>query len=126
MDLGSEVLFITAPVVSLLVFACLFLLDDAELTVLLSFDQVALSHGTSLLVLLHDCLPLGHESLVLHSGEIAQFAKTVLLAVRLEELAIKLISKIEFCVHRAKAGGRKVEAKGLNIEVCAANLLNHL
>jgi len=60
----------------------------------------------------------------LHRGEIAHLAESLLLDVRLEELAVKLV--FEFVVLRGgpEAITVKVETKGLKVKIWAQKLLH--
>ena len=60
----------------------------------------------------------------LHRGEVTHLAKSLLLDVRLEELAVKLV--FEFVVLRGgpEAITVKVETKGLQVKIWAQKLLH--
>ena len=124
-DLGAEVLLLTAPVVTLLNITGLFLLHSDKLVVISSVNKVTLGDGTSLLVLLHKRLLVWDKRGGLHGCEVAQLSKAVLLFVRFEEFAIKLIREVEGRGDRAETRRLEVKTKAVKVKIGAADLFNH-
>ena len=126
-DAGPHTLFFASAEVSFLGLSVFLLFNDAELRVFSGGHQVAIGDSTCLLLLLHDGLALGHKRDGLHGREVAQFAQSVPLHVGFEELAVKLVHKVEAAgIGWAETRAAEVQAKTVQVEVLSQNLLNHL
>ena len=109
MHIGSLNVLVSATVIAFLVISCLLLLHNIETRVII--DQVRLSDSTGLFLLLHCRLSRRHKCGRLRCSEVAELANPILLVVRLEKLAVKLIPEIEVLTGRSKALALKVEAE---------------
>ena len=119
-------LLVSAPIVTFIAIASSFLLfNNIELAVLLILDQSTACNRGCLLLLLHCSLSWWYESDGLRRCKVRKLPKTVFFVVRLEKLAVKILREVESFVDRAEAFGVKIQTKTVEVEVWAADLVNH-
>lgn len=114
MHIGSLNVLVSATVIAFFVISCLLLLDNIETRVII--DQFRLGDSTGLLLLLYSRLSRRHKRGSLRCSEVAELANPILLVVRLEKLAVKLILEIEALTGRSKALALIVEAERLQVK----------
>ena len=114
MHIRSLNVLVSATVIALLVISCLFLLDNIETRVII--DQVRLGNSTCLFLLLHCRLSRRHKRGSLRCSEVAELSYPILLVVRLEKLAVKLIFEIEALTGRSKALASIVKPERLQVK----------